>query len=148
MLQTSNAENLRLWLRGCPAIQQAYKMGLDYLSDKATEYAVFSVPSPISAKENILGELVLDEIQTENYIFASKENYSPQAAQNSSNLLLHQQVVSWILEQTNAGKFPDWDGKVLSIVPTLTAAPVQIGSSVAKYQIQMKVTYRRSENGR
>lgn len=146
MSQTkSNAEYLRLWLRKCPAIQQAYKMGLDYLSEKASEYAVFTVPSPIQARENILGELVLDEIQTENFIFASKENYSPSAAQNSSNLLLHQMVVSWILEQNNAGNFPSWNGLVLSIVPTLTGAPVQVGSSVAKYQIQLKVTYRRGE---
>lgn len=146
MSQTkSNAEYLRLWLRGCPAIQQTYKMGLDYLSEKASEYAVFSVPSPIQARENILGELILDEIQTENFIFASKENYSPSAAQNSSNLLLHQMVVSWILEQNNLGKYPEWNGKILSIVPTLTGAPVQVGSAVAKYQIQLKVTYRRGE---
>lgn len=81
-------------------------MGLDYLSDTATEYAVFSVPSSINARENIWGELILDDIQTENYIFASKENYSPQAAQNSSNLLFHQQVVSWILEQNQLGNLP------------------------------------------
>lgn len=141
----SNGEILRQWLRNCPAIAQTSKMGLDYLSDTASEYAVFSVPSTISARENIWGELILDDIQTENYIFASKENYSPSASQNSTNLVLHQMVISWILEQNNRKNFPKWNGVILSIVPTLTAAPVQIGSSVAKYQIQLKVTYRRGE---
>lgn len=142
----SNAEILRQWLRTCPAIIQSSKFGLDYLSDQPDEYAVFTVPSSISARENIWGELILDDIQTENFIFASKENYSPSAAQNSTNLVLHQMVIGWILEQNNAGNFPKWNGTILSIVPTLTAAPVQIGSSVAKYQIQLKVTYRRGED--
>lgn len=144
-MQQSNAECLRLWLRQCPAIQQNYKMGLDYLSDQPDEYAVFSVPSTITMRENILGELVVDDIQTENFIFASKEVYGSSAAQNSTNLLLHQMVIAWIIEQTQIQNFPDWNGKVLTIVPTLTGAPVQIGSSVAKYQIQLKVTYRRDD---
>ena len=140
----SNAEQLRLWLRQCPAIKQTNKFGLDYLSDQSDEYAVFSVPSTLSMHENILGELIVDAIQTENFIFAGKENYSPSAAENASNLLLYQQVQAWIIEQTQRGFFPSWDGTVLSIVPTLTGAPVQMGSSVAKYQIQLQVKYRRA----
>lgn len=145
MLQElNNTELLRDWFRTCPAILKTNYFRVDYLAEKATEYALYAVPSALKTHENILGEEVINDIQTQNYIFASKETYGADIQQNLKNMQFYQEVTAWILEQNAARNFPKMqDGVVKSIVPTLTPYMVQAGSNVAKYQIQLKITYRR-----
>ncbi len=145
MLQElNNTELLRDWFRTCPAILKTNYFRVDYLAEKATEYALYAVPSTLKTHENILGEEVINDIQTQNYIFASKETYGADIQQNLKNMQFYQEVMAWILEQNAARNFPKMqDGVVKSVVPTLTPYMVQAGSNVAKYQIQLKITYRR-----
>lgn len=141
----SNAEQLRSWFRGCPALAEGNRFRMDYLAENPTEYALYAVPSQINYRENILGEEVPTDIQSINYIFASKESYGADVEQNLANLGFYDEVVAWILTQNEKRIFPTInEGRVKSIVPTLTAYPIQIGSSAAKYQIQLKITYRRN----
>ncbi len=141
----NNTEALRAWFRQCPAISGQKRFRADYLAENPTEYAVFSVPSALRSHENILGETVIDDDQTQNFIFASKEVYGADIQQNLANLAFYQEVTEWIIDQNTEGNFPDWDGgTVKAILPTLTAYPAQVGSSTAKYQIQIKVNYRRN----
>lgn len=143
-LSKSNAEYLRQWFRTCPFIPATKKTGIDYLSDTPTEYSVYASPSTLRYRENIWGEEILEDNQEENFIFAAREVYGPEASQNGQNLLFFEQVCMWIIDQNNLRNFPEWNqGTVKSIVPTLTAYPIAIGSNAAKYQIQLKVTYRR-----
>lgn len=145
MSDVNNTEALRTWFRTCPKISGNKRFGVDYLAEKPTEYAIYASPSTLRYHENILGEDVLDDIQTQNFIFASKEPFGADAQQNAANLMFYQGIVDWILTQNEARSFPDWSGgRVKSIVPTLTAYPAQVGSNAAKYQIQLRVTYRRS----
>lgn len=140
----NNAEQLRIWFRNCPALAENSRFRMDYLAENPTEYAIYAVPSQINYRENVLGEKVPVVIQSVNYIFASKESYGPDAVQNLENLGFYDQVVAWILEQNAKHNFPEInEGWVKSIVPTLTAYPIQIGSDTAKYQIQLQITYRR-----
>lgn len=142
---SNNAEQLRAWFRNCPALAEGSRFRMDYLAENPTEYALYAVPSQINYRENILGEEVPDDIQTVNYIFASKENYGADTEQNLANLGFYDEVIDWILAQNTERNFPAInEGRIKSIVPTLTAYPAQIGSDVAKYQIQLKITYRRS----
>ncbi len=144
MSDINNTEQLRMWFRECPVILKGNRFRVDYVAESPTEYAVYAVPSTLRYHENILGEEVPDDIQTQNFIFASKEPYGADIKQNLANLGFHQAVVEWILEQNAARNFPTWSGGVIkSIVPTLTGYPAQVGSSAAKYQIQLKITYRR-----
>ena len=141
----NNTEQLRDWFRTCPTIQSSKRFGVDHLSEKPTEYAIYASPSTLRSHENILGEEVLDDIQTQNFIFASKEPYGSDIQQNIANLGFHQEICNWILQQNAERNFPEWDGGyVKSIVPTLTAYPAQVGSTSAKYQIQLRVRYRRA----
>lgn len=141
----SNAERLREWFQDCPALAKNSRFRMDYLAESPTEYALYAVPSQINYRENILGEEVPVDIQTINYIFASKESYGADVEQNLANLGFYDEVVKWILTQNADRNFPTLnEGRVKSVVPTLTAYPVQIGSDVAKYQIQIKITYRRT----
>lgn len=143
MQQVNNIEELRAWFRTCPAIAETNRFGVNHVSEKPTEYALYSVPSSLQYRENVLGERVLKDIQTENYIFASKESYGADIEQNIAVLGWYQAVTAWIVEQNNIGNFPKIaDGMVRSILPTLSAYPAEVGSSVAKYQIQIAVSYR------
>ena len=145
MPQVNNTENLRTWFRGCPLLAPSSRFRVDYLAENPTEYAIYSVPSSLSYHENVLGEEILDDVQAINFIFASKESYGADVDQNLGNLGFYEGVVAWILEQNAARNFPTInEGRVRSIVPTWTAYPVETGTDAAKYQIQIRLTYRRN----
>lgn len=145
MPESNNIDNLRAWLRGCPALQGTNRFGVDYLSEKPTEYALYASPSPIKFHENVLGEEVPDDVQVQNFVFASKEPYGADIRQNLETHAFYQAVVEWVIAENSARRLPAFSGgTVKSIVPTLTAYPAQIGSETAKYQIQLKLTYRRN----
>jgi len=144
-LGLNNAEQLREWFRGCPALALNNRFRMDYLAENPTEYALYAVPSQLNYRENVLGEEVPTDIQSVNYIFASKESYGGDVEQNLANLGFYDEVVAWILEQNAQHNFPSInEGRVKSIVPTLTAYPIEVGSDAARYQIQLRITYRRN----
>ena len=144
MPELNNTEQVRLWLRDCPALSDANRFRVDYLAENATEYAIYSVPSQITYRENVLGEEVPTDLQTLNFIFASRESYGPDIQQNLANLGFYDEVIRWIIEQNNLRNFPTInEGRVRSIVPTLTPYVVDGGSDAARYQIQIRMTYRR-----
>ncbi len=143
--ELSNAEHLRNWFRTCPALAEGNRFRVDYLAENPTEYALYAVPSQLNYRENVLGEEIPLPVQTINYIFASKESYGADVEQNLANLGFYDEVVAWILLQNAQRNFPLInEGRVKSIVPTLTAYPIEIGSDAARYQIQLRITYRRN----
>lgn len=139
----NKTESIRQWFRTCPLILESAKTGINYLSDSPTEYAIFSVPSVLDYKENILGEQVLADIQSESFTFASVEDYGADAQTNAEQLYFYQQIAAWIIEQNNRQNFPEWDGKVLSVLPVQISGPLLLTASTAQYEIEIKVTYRR-----
>jgi len=139
----NNTESLRAWFRTCPVISATNRFGVDYLTEHPTEYAIYAVPSTIAYRRNILGKEIPRDIQTQNYIFASREAFGADVQQNLINLGFYQEIVAWIIQQNNDRNFPPInEGTVQSIVPSLTAYPAAVGSNAAKYQIQLKLTYR------
>lgn len=142
--EESNIGYLWEWFRACPVLQQDRRLQTDYLAETPTEYSIFAVPSSIEYRENVLGEEVPADIQTVNYIFASRETYGADVVTNQANLIFFDEVIAWILRQNQRRNFPKMvGGRIRSIVPTLTGSPTEIGSSAAKYQIQIRITYRR-----
>ena len=124
--ELSNAEHLRNWFRTCPALAEGNRFRVDYLAENPTEYALYAVPSQINYRENVLGEEIPLPVQTINYIFASKESYGADVEQNLANLGFYDEVVAWILVQNMQRNFPAInEGRVKSIVPTLTAYPIE-----------------------
>ncbi len=141
----NNAEYLRIWFRSCPAIMDSKRFRIDFLAENPTEYSLYAVPSQINYRENVLGEMIPLDIQTIDWIFASKESYGPDIEQNLANLGFYDEVVEWIIAQNAVQNFPVMnEGKIKSIVPTLTAYPIEPGSDAARYQIQIQITYRRN----
>lgn len=143
MSTLNNTNSLRTWLRACPAIASGKYFGADYIGEKATEYAVFSVPSTMEYRENILGKRVLKEKQEQLFLFAAKVPYGSDVKQNLDNLGFFQEVTAWLAQMNAAQDFPEWaDGSITSIEASSTGAPVQTGSDAARYQFQIKVNYK------
>lgn len=143
MPEVNNAERLRAWLRGCDAIAQSKYFGADFIGENATAYAVMSVPSVLRYRENIKGERLLLPVQEQNFIFAARVPYGNDVEQNLANLGFFQDVADWIREQNQMRNFPDWhDGVITAIEASNTGAPMHIGSDAARYQMQIKVTYK------
>lgn len=144
MPAVNNVENLRKWFRQCPALSKDNRFRVDYSAEEPTEYVIFAVPSTIRYKENVLGEYEPQDIQSVNYIFASKELFGADERQNMANLGFYQDVISWIIEQNSTRNFPRMnEGYVLSIKPTLSAYPAAPGTDSALYQIQIEIMYKR-----
>lgn len=140
----SLVEALREWFHGCSLLTAHAKVGVDYLPAEATEYAVYEVPSTIRYVENVLGEEIPADKQTQNFVFAAKLPYGADTAQNLANAEFYEGVVLWIAQQNHLRNFPRFPGGVItSITATLTAYPASVGSDTAQYQIQIRATYRR-----
>lgn len=140
----NNYDNLRKWFRGCQALSADNRFRIDFLSEDPTEYALYAVPTVIKYRENVLGEAIPQRIQELNFIFASKEQYGADVQQNLANLGFYDEVVNWVIEQNAERNFPTInEGTVISIIPTLTQYVAEVGSDSAKYQIQLKLTYKR-----
>lgn len=145
MPEVNSTEALRAWFRKCPLLDPGSRFLVDYLGEQPLEYAIYSSPSTISYHRNVLGEEIPDDVQTVNYIFAAKASYGSEVLTNLANLGFFESVCAWIIEQNNARNFPlIREGEAQSILPTLSAYPSELGSDAAKYQIQLKISYRRS----
>ena len=70
---SSIVEALQAWFRTCPRLTSGAKVGVDWLPDEPLEYAIYATPTTIRTRENVLGEEVPLDIQTQNFIFASKD---------------------------------------------------------------------------
>ena len=139
----NNTEELRKWFRQCPVLSEKNRFRVNYLSEDPTEYAIFASPSSIRTHENVLGENIPDDIQTINFIFASKETYGADVQQNLAAMGFYDEVIAWVMAQNVVRNFPHInEGIVKSVVPTLTTYLVQPGTDAAKYQINLKMTYR------
>lgn len=143
MPDVNNIENLRKWFRDCPALSAASPFRVDYLSEEPVEYSLISLPSTIAYHENVLGENVPNEKQRMQFIFASNEFWGADVVQNAINFGFYQDVIRWIMAQNAACIFPMIDeGRVLSIIPTLSQYVSAPGTDSARYQIQIEVVYK------
>ena len=107
MPEVNNAEQLRKWFKGCPALNASNRFRVDFLPENPTEYAIYSSPSTLNYKRNVLGEEVPQRVQFLNFIFASKETYGADIQQNLANLGFYDEVVMWVWEQNRKKNFPE-----------------------------------------
>ena len=142
---SSITEALHEWFRACPVLQSGAKVGVDYLSERPTEYAIYATPTAIKTRENVLGEEIPLDEQTQNFVLASKEPFGADIEQNLRNQAFWEAVIAWIWEKNRQRDFPKIpNGAVRSVAPTLTVFMAEAGADAARYQIQLKITYRRA----
>lgn len=144
MAEINTTENLRLWLRTCPALSARNRFGIDFLGSKSTEYALYAAPTAMTYKRDIFGEVRLDPIQTLNYIFACRLPFCGDIQGNQNNYDLFAKVIRWVEAQNIAQSFPQIEeGAVLSIMPTLSPYVFAAGTDSGRYQIQLAIKYKR-----
>ena len=138
----NNVEHLRKWLRDCPALLPENSFRVDYLAEEPVEYSLISVPSTIAYRKNVLGEEIPKKEQKMDFIFATREYWGADEAQNIDNYGFYQDVIVWIITQNAARNFPRVnEGRVTAIKPTLSQYVTAPGADSARYQIQIEVSY-------
>lgn len=139
----NTTENLRAWLRSCPAISNADSFGIDFMGQDPTAFGLYSSPSPIKSRKDILGNIYLEPVQELNYIFLSLFPISKNILQNLENLGFFTEVLNWIYQKNAVVDFPEIaEGTVISIMPTLSPYVFDADSDSGRYQIQLKIKYK------
>lgn len=139
------AEGIREWFRQCPALAKKSRFGVDFLSEQPTEYAVYMTPSSIRSSTDLFGNVYVDTVQEQNFIFASRNKHSADVLQALANHGFYDSVINWIIEQNGKKNFPKIDGgEVMSILPSLTQYLFEAGANTGRYQISCKMKYRRN----
>lgn len=147
MAEINTAENLRLWLKECPAISDTYTFNVDFMGTEPVEYALFSSPTAISYERDILGNVYVKPIQELQYIFAALFPISEDVSKNLENLEFFTDVMNWIYQQNMQNHFPQIEeGTVLSIMPDLSPHIWNSEGGDGRYQIQLKIRYRRKSD--
>ena len=142
----SNIESVRAWLRKCPVLDKSNAFRIDYIGDDPTCYAIFSAPSALAFKRNILGDARLSQIQTANFYFGVSCAFGADVATNAQNISELESMIEWINVQNITKIFPAIDeGVVLAIMPTLTPYPMNISRDAAQYRVSIQMTYRRKQ---
>lgn len=146
MLEENNTTAaLRDWLRECPAILNINRFGVDFSGKDPTEYAIYSVPTTLRYKTDICGDVYFDSVQELNYIFACQFPFPIDVLQALENLGFFNDVMEWIYQQNMRKAFPEIaEGPVISIMPTLTPFMPSSTANAGRYQIQLKIKYRRN----
>lgn len=136
---------LRDWFRECPSISKGNRFGIDNLSADPTEYAIYMTPSSLQTGVDITGEVYVKSIQEQSFIFASREKHPADVLQALANHGFYNDVISWIIQQNKDKNFPEIaEGKVISIMPSLTQYLFEAGANSGRYQISCKMKYRRN----
>lgn len=136
----TNMEAVRAWLRTYPPLQSG-RLGVDFLPEQAKSWSVYSVPGPEIVKRYLDGSA----IRQFDFILASRFFSGDQITQNTDNLEWYEEFSAWVRQQNQRPKhLPQLEeGRTAQRVQVTTSGyPFQIAESgIARYQIQLKMTY-------
>lgn len=125
---------IREYIAQCPYLHDG-KIGVDYL-DNAMAYSI--EPSPVSPRDT---DFIDDSgIKQFAFIFASRESYGQETIQNMLNTEFYEDFSNWIEENNINGVLPDIEG-IETIECLSTGYAYQTGIDMARYQIQLRITY-------
>ena len=130
---------VRDWMKGCPYVQDnfARKNGV-----KMLEYGIY--PSSVQPRyhENVLGELVVDEIQEASFILTAKMQYKDG---NANRYSFNENVINWIDEQNRIRNFPKLnEGVVKSVKSRVFQYVSEPNRAEERNEIQIQFTYKRN----
>lgn len=131
-------ESLYRYFLDCPLLD-GKNINIDYLPADQKEYSIEPTPVTPIIKQYTNGS----SIRQYQFIFGSREFYSPDVLENLANSSFYEQFAGWLEQQSRAGKLPVLpDGRSPMSMEALTPGYLFYGdTSNAKYQIQCKLTY-------
>lgn len=112
---------------------------VDILGDKPIEYTIETVPCDPVVRKYTDGSCMKQFL----FIFASREFFSEDVAQNIENLGFYEKFEDWIKEQNDEGILPDLgdDREPVSIEVLTGGYAFEADTNTARYQIQLRLTY-------
>lgn len=101
-METSIIKSLFRWFADCDVLEVDNDLNVDYLGEDPEQYSIEVVPCKTVLKQYIDGSAKCQYL----FIFASRENYSPDESINMANLEFYERLQEWIAEQDLNGKLP------------------------------------------
>lgn len=131
---------IRNLIRTCPHIDKfAEGIGIDYLAEDPTCYAVESSPADLILKGYINGDSERQQV----FVFSSREAYGADIRQNIENIGFFQLFASWLASISKNKNFIDLGPNRCPVkIEALTTGYVfDVDESRAKYQIDCRLVY-------
>lgn len=128
---------IKEYIETCPCLANG-KINVDYLSEKATEYAIEPIPIQTVLKEYLDGT----KRRQFGFVFTSVNSYGQDVLQNLLNSRFYEDFSDWIEENNQNDILPDIEG-IESIKCTSPGYAFQTSIDTARYQIQMKIIYEK-----
>lgn len=135
---------IRAWLRTCPLINASAPFMIDYFDDDPTCYAIYSSPSEITYKTDILGNTYADSVQTKSFYFRVSMPATADARVMADNLELLNGLITWMQTQALTKNWPVISGyRVIALLPTLSPYAMKSSTNEMSYQITIQLRYRK-----
>lgn len=129
---------VRDWMAQCEYMQNSF---LQRNGVKALEYGIYPSPVQPGHHENVLGELVINEIQEARFILTAKMQYKDGNARRYS---FYQNIVDWIEEQNKLQNFPKLnEGIVKSCSARYAQYVSEPNRAEERNEIQIRFIYKR-----
>lgn len=131
-------ECIRNYILRFPELKDGYLL-VDILGDKPIEYTIETVPCAPVVRKYTDGSCMKQFL----FIFASREFFSEDVAQNIENLGFYEKFEDWIKEQNDEGILPDLgdDREPVSIEVLTGGYAFEADTNTTRYQIQLRLTY-------
>lgn len=131
-------ECIRNYILRFPELKDGYLL-VDILGEKPIEYTIETVPCAPVVRKYTDGSCMKQFL----FIFASREFFSEDVAQNIENLGFYEKFEDWIKEQNDEGILPDLgdDREPVSIEVLTGGYAFEADTNTARYQIQLRLTY-------
>ena len=124
---------VRKWMSQCE-----YVSAFTVAKDGKLEYGIYPSANSPRYRENVLGEMVLEEIQEMSFVITAKRTYTRQA-----DYAFFTNIVKWINEQSRKGNVPRInEGIVKSVVPDLTQYVSEPNRNEERCDIRITLTYK------
>lgn len=141
-METSIIKSLFRWFADCEVLKVDNDLNVDYLGDDPEQYSIEVVPCKTVLKQYVDGSAKCQYL----FIFASRENYSPDESINMANLEFYERLEDWIAEQNINRKLPKLpDGCTAQSIKVLSSGYVMNNDTkTARYQIQCRLEYTKN----
>lgn len=130
-------DKIRDFMKVCPYLKEGV-IGVDYLSNGPVAYSIEPIPTDPIITKYVDGS----SFRQLTFVLASREAWGADVINNLLNCKVYDDVYNWIEEKNNKGELPDISG-IESIECTSTGYAYQVSETEARYQIQMRVTYKK-----
>ena len=131
-------ESVAAFIKSCPLLKKG-KINANYLSEKASSYAIDNIPSdPVLIKYPDGGSK-----RQFIFIFASRELYGAETVENFRNSGFYEAFGAWIEEQDNARNLPQLGGGLVPLRIEVLSGGYLFDENTgdARYQIQLRLIY-------